>query len=88
MVIVFSSRFELEIRQIHSFIANDSLGRANAFIEKNIDKIMLLKTYPNLGRIVNEDIRELIYKKYVIPYHISNDTIVILGIYKRNIWKV
>ncbi|EKB9565595.1 type II toxin-antitoxin system RelE/ParE family toxin, partial [Campylobacter jejuni] len=36
----------------------------------------------------NENIRDLIFKAYVIPYLIdkSKNEIVILGIYKNNLW--
>lgn len=34
----------------------------------------------------NTNIRDLIFKGYVVPFLISND-IYILGIYKQNLWK-
>ena len=34
----------------------------------------------------NENIRELIYKGYKVPFHITTDKIEVLGIYKTNLW--
>ena len=31
--------------------------------------------------------RELIYKGYIVPYFINNDEILLLGIYKENLWE-
>ena len=44
-------------------------------------------TFPHIGRMRDENIRELIHKGYVIPYFINDDEINILGIYKENEWR-
>lgn len=58
---------------------------AERFVDKVFEKVEILKTFPNLGKIVAEfnrkDIRELIYKQYRIVYRIKTfDKITILTI--------
>lgn len=90
MLIIFSDRFQLELENIVKFIAKDSLTRAHNFRDDLYSKIYLLPNYPRIYRksikFNDENIRDFIFKGYVIPYLIDDDKIVILGIYKRNLW--
>lgn len=41
------------------------------------------------NRVANqENIRNLIFKGYIIPFVIGEDEIEILGIYKHNVWEI
>lgn len=87
MVVVYSERFLGELKVIFDFIASDSNQRAKRFTDEIVSKLDLLPNNPFMGRAVSQTKREFIYKGYVIPYFINEDTILILGIYKANIWK-
>ena len=87
MVITTSPRFESEIQDIFDFIAKDSKERAKKFRKEISAKINNLLEFPHIGRMRDENIRELIHKGYVIPYFINDDEINILGIYKENEWR-
>ena len=79
MVITTSPRFESEIQDIFDFIAKDS---------KEISaKINNLLIFTHIGRKKDNNRRELIYKGYIVPYFINNDEILLLGIYKENLWE-
>ena len=50
-------------------------------------KINNLLVFPYIGRKKDNNRRELIYKGYIVPYFINNDEILLLGIYKENLWE-
>ncbi|MCZ6133665.1 type II toxin-antitoxin system RelE/ParE family toxin [Campylobacter ureolyticus] len=89
-MIILTERFKSELKNIIDFISDDSILRAVAFRDELLDKIYLLPNYPRIYRksikFNDENIRDFIFKGYVIPYLIDDDKIVILGIYKRNLW--
>lgn len=84
----FDDRFIKALSDIESFIALDSLERAEKFKNDIIDKISSLDFMPKRCRkstLANdESIRDLIFKGYIIVFKIQNDTIKILYIYKEN----
>ena len=84
----FDDRFIKALNDIESFIALDSLERAEKFKNDIIDKISSLDFMPKRCRkstLANdESIRDLIFKGYVIVFKIENDTIKVLYIYKEN----
>lgn len=88
--IIYSQRFLAELRQIARFIALDSKPRAKAFSESVKQSCQNIADMPYKCRkslkFDDENVRDLIYKGYVIPYLISDDCINILGIYKANAW--
>lgn len=86
MVITTTPRFESEMQDIFDFISLDSKERAKKFRLDLATKIKNLLIFPYIGRIRSDNVRELIYKGYVVPYTINNDEISILGIYKENEW--
>lgn len=86
MVITTTPRFESEMQGIFDFIAKDSKERAKKFRQELSSKIKNLLIFPYMGRIRSDNVREFIYKGYVVPYTINNDEIIILGIYKENEW--
>lgn len=90
MVIKYHARFNQNLLTILDFIAKDSKARANKFSKDLKSKLQILKTEPKAFRqstkFSNINIRDFIYKGYVIPYLIDKDNILILGIYKANEW--
>ena len=84
----FDDRFIKALSDIESFIALDSLERAEKFKNDIIDKISSLDFMPKRCRkstLANdESIRDLIFKGYIIVYKIQNNTIKVLYIYKEN----
>ncbi len=92
MQIIQTYRFLLDLEKIADFISLDSIKQANLFLdnlEKSIENIPFMP-YKNRKSLSfdNENIRDLIFKGYVIPYLIdeNKNEIVILGIYKNNLW--
>lgn len=90
MLIIFSDRFQLKLENIVKSIAKDSLTRAYNFKDDLNSKIYRLPNHPRFYKksikFNDENIRDYIFKSYVIPYLIDDDKIVILGIYKHNLW--
>ena len=86
MVITTTPRFGSEMQGIFDVIAKDSKERAKKFRQELSSKIKNLLIFPYIGRIRSDNVREFIYKGYVVPYTINNDEISILGIYKENEW--
>ncbi|MDY5304141.1 MAG: type II toxin-antitoxin system RelE/ParE family toxin [Campylobacter sp.] len=84
----FDDRFIKALNDIESFIALDSLERAEKFKNDIIDKISSLDFMPKRCRkstLANdESIRDLIFKGYIIVFKIQNDTMKVLYIYKEN----
>ena len=89
--IVYKERFEFELAFITEFIASrDGYQRAEKFyneIYAQIDKIPFMPFRFRQNTEANDkNIRELIFKGYKVPFHVSSDKIEILGIYKTNLW--
>jgi len=86
-------RFKKQLRHIYDFISSDSIYYAKEFNKNLQKKVELLPHMPYKYRksiyFDNENIRDLIYKGYTIPYLIDEDkkSIVLLGItkYKENL---
>ncbi|WP_460168924.1 type II toxin-antitoxin system RelE/ParE family toxin [Campylobacter concisus] len=89
-MIKLNTSFKLNLSKIKTFIEKDSKNRADFFVKELIAKINLIPDMPYRFRknVVknNENIRDLIYKGYVVPFFIDGDTIFILDIYKDNLW--
>ncbi len=92
MQISYNKRFLSELTIILDFIARDSLERADDFYINLLKKFEDLEYMPYKYRQSNvsddTNVRDLIFKGYIIPYHINTkeDMMTILGIYKENIW--
>ncbi|MBP3220754.1 MAG: type II toxin-antitoxin system RelE/ParE family toxin [Neisseriaceae bacterium] len=89
--IIYKERFEKELIFIVEFIAqNDGYHRAEKFYSEIYEKIENIPFMPYRFRqnqtTNNTNIRDLIYKGYIIPFRITPDTIEVLGIYKDNLW--
>ena len=91
MVIKRTARFNRELQAIFNFIAKDSPIRARAFRDELILKLQTTSANPFMYRksisFDDERIRDLIFKRYVIPYAVENEAIYVLGIYGANEWQ-
>jgi len=92
MPIEFSERFENEFFEIWVFIASDSIDSADGFTKKIKTKIEDIPSMPYKYRkstkADDDNIRDLIFNGYVIPYRIKDDVIEILGIFSQNEWEL
>jgi plasmid stabilization system protein ParE len=92
MILEKSLRFDTELEVIISFIAEDSPNRALEFFDELVSKIEQIPSSPYIYRkresIHDENIRELIFKGYTIPFFIdkAKDKIIVLGIFNQNLW--
>jgi plasmid stabilization system protein ParE len=78
---------------IIDFIALDSVNRALTFYDEIIAKINKVTDNPYLHRkrpsLNDDNVRELIYKGYTVPFEIDtkNNKIIILGVFNQNLWQ-
>ena len=70
--------------EIARYIAQDNPSVAKKWVETIFDKVQLLKSSPQSGRVVpetrSEDIRELLYGNYRIIYRLEEKRISILTV--------
>lgn len=93
MKILKAEKFNEELREILYFIAKDSKVNAKSFKNRLIEKIQSLSFMPYKFRksiyFESDDIRDLVFKEYVIPYKIDTveNQIIIIGInkYQKNL---
>ncbi len=89
-MVVLKERFKREFKDIFDYISNDSENRAYEFMNGLLEKFDLIEDSPYAFRkstqFDNENIRDFIFKGYTIPYLIEDDIILVLGIYKSNLW--
>ena len=86
MVKIVWTVFAIEdLQLIHDYIAKDYMTYASRLIDKLIERMEQLKTFPKSGRVVpefdNTAIRELIEGNYRIIYEIRADHIGIIRIH-------
>lgn len=88
MNIIYEPKFVNSFNNIWDYISLDSKTRANQFKTELKEKIENLVYMPYKFRksfyFDNEEIRDMIFKGYVIPYKIdkANNEIIIIGIKK------
>jgi len=86
MQITYKPKFTSRFNKIWDFIALDSKARANKFKDELRKQIELIPDMPYKFRksihFNNENIRDLVFKGYTVPYLIDDEVIVILGIVK------
>jgi len=93
LILEKSDRFKDELEVIIDFIALDSVNRALTFYDEIIAKINKITDNPYLHRkrpsLNDDNVRELIYKGYTVPFEIDtkNNQIIILGIFNQNLWQ-
>lgn len=86
MVKLIWTEFAVEdLRLIHEYISRDLKRYADRFIEKLINRIDQLESFPKSGRVVPEfnleSIRELIEGNYRIIYKISTSEVAIIRVH-------
>ncbi|MCT7507176.1 type II toxin-antitoxin system RelE/ParE family toxin [Aliarcobacter cryaerophilus] len=94
MTIIRDEKYILKLQSILGFIAKDSFGRAKQFKNNLDNQIDNLANMPFKCRksiyFSDDNIRDLIFMRYVIPYKIyeSKNKIIIIGInkYKNNLF--
>ncbi len=86
MIIEYDEKFALKINEIWHFIALDSQNRADLFKNELRQHIESIPNFPYKFRkskwFDDENIRDLIFKGYTIPYYVQRNKIVILDIFK------
>ena len=88
MHIVKSDKYLVQLSVILRFIALDSPSHARNFNKELTKKVMEIDHFPYKYRasihFESQEIRDMIFKGYVIPYYIDklNDEIVLIGISK------
>jgi len=84
MKILWSPLAVERMEEISDYIAYDSPKAANEWIDTILDKVDLLKTSPEIGRIVPEledsNFRELILGNYRIIYRMLSGSVRILTV--------
>lgn len=91
MQIKYNKKFEKRTDEIVSFIWKDSPANAVKFYDGLLEAIEKITFMPYKHRkstaFNNQQIRDLIFKNYVIPFYIDeeNNSIEILSIYGRNL---
>lgn len=92
MRVVLTPEFEADLKNILEFYSEKSLEVADDFYYNLYEKLENIAFMPyrfRKNQILNrEDTRELIFKGYVIPFHIGVDNIKILSIFKHNLPKI
>lgn len=94
MTIIRDERFAVELKDILAFIAKDKISAAKKFNQTIQTKINELsnspRKYKKLQPLDNDNIRVLIVDGYSIPYFIDDakETIIILGIFRSNLWEL
>lgn len=91
MNIIASYKFEENLNQIFNYIAKDSLDRAVNFYKglyQQIDNIPFMPYRHRKNQTSNDkNIRDLIFKGYIVVFRIDDEIIEILNIYKQNLPK-
>jgi len=94
MQILKTARFSDELEIILDFIAKDSFSQAMIFFDKLDTVVFSLADAPYRCRQSTKssdvNVRDLIFKGYVIPYRVNNEKkcIEIIGIFSVNEWKI
>lgn len=83
--IIWSVAARKDLWEIHDYIANDSPFYAERMIERFFDRVSILTTLPQIGRVVpefeDESIRELTEGNYRIVYFVLNQDETILRVH-------
>ncbi len=80
-------RAKIELKAIRQYIAKDSIYYANKTVDEIVEKIQLLKHFPEMGKqieIDGEKVRQIIYKSYRIFYKLDSNNIYILSIFHHS----
>ncbi|MFZ5519502.1 MAG: type II toxin-antitoxin system RelE/ParE family toxin [Candidatus Zhuqueibacterota bacterium] len=82
--IIWSELAKDHLQEIDSYISKGSPFYSIIFIDKLIDSIEKIRTFPTCGRIVpefeNENLREIFFHQYRIVYLLQNEAVKIVAI--------
>lgn len=88
MQIKLNDKFHDSLDEIMLFISLDSMRRAIDFRDELYRAIYDIPFMPyrfaKNRTLNNEKVRSLLFKRYVVPFRIDDETIEILNIYKMN----
>jgi toxin ParE1/3/4 len=73
-VVKYSHQSHKDLQKVHSYIAEDSIGKANAVVDRILDAINILEKSPRAGRARPEygpDVRTLTAHPFVVFYRLS-----------------
>jgi toxin ParE1/3/4 len=84
MKIIWSLLAIERVEEISDYIAEDNSAAANKWVDSVFEKVDLLKSNPQIGRVVPElavpSIREIIFGNYRIIYRNEQKSIIILTV--------
>lgn len=73
------------IEAIRTFVARDSAHYADLLVERIVEAVDRLETFPRSGRLVpetrDESLREVVYEHYRIVYRVKSDTVEVLTVF-------
>ncbi|WP_103567118.1 type II toxin-antitoxin system RelE/ParE family toxin [Campylobacter concisus] len=91
MKLLLSKRFQSDLEKILIFYSQKSFEASENFYNSLFDKMKSIEFMPyrfRKNRYFHKDnVRDLIFNGYVIPFIIDDKTITILAIYKQNLPK-
>lgn len=88
-MVVWTDNAISHITEFIDDVRKDTEETAKSYINKLIDYVDILETMPKIGKkmeyiISNYEIRQMIYKKHRIIYHIKgNDTVILAVLHTR-----
>lgn len=92
MKLVRTERFKSELSDILKYITKDSPNSARNFkssLRKSLENLPNMPyKYRKSLKSNDENVRDLIFKGYVIPYRIKDNTIEVIGIFSQNEWDI
>ncbi|MDL0089647.1 type II toxin-antitoxin system RelE/ParE family toxin [Campylobacter gastrosuis] len=92
MDIILTEQFKAELKIILDFYASKSQMVANTFLDELFEKIesiaFMAYRFRKNRYFEKDNVRDLIFKGYVISFIIENETIKILSIYGHNLPKI
>ena len=91
MKLLLSKRFQSDLEKILIFYSQKSFEASENFYNSLFNKIKSIEFMPYRFRknryFHKENVRDLIFNGYVIPFIIQDNDITILAIYKQNLPK-
>lgn len=92
MEIILTEQFIANVKDILDFYASNSPQTARNFFDALYEKIesipFMAYRFRKNKDFHQDNVRDLIFKGYVIPFKIDDDSIKIIAIYKHNIPKL
>ncbi|MFN3671879.1 MAG: type II toxin-antitoxin system RelE/ParE family toxin [Bosea sp. (in: a-proteobacteria)] len=81
--ITYSKQADADLQDIWLWIARDSVGSADAFLQRMLRRIEILRTFPEAGP-VRDDIgggaRGLVSERWLVLYRLTSDGVQIVRI--------